>query len=428
MIVGIGRRRSAGLPLAYFWGLSLIHTPGALLYMDTRSWLSKAQWTQSGFEQTVIGMVAFVVGVVLARSISRPTYAQRSFMRSVDLRSLDKLGLIYLCCGIASFMAMQFLGRIPSVASIIAALGSLMIVGTCLRLWVANRMQNSAKWWKTAIILPLFPLITLLREGFIGFGTYWMLSAICFAINQSRRARLSSYFLAPIVVFFGLSVFVNYMESRTEFRQLVWVQHAGFEDRIDRVANMFRNFQFLDFSNPKQVEAIDGRLNQNVLVGLAIERLKSGAVDYASGATIAQTVLGLIPRALWPGKPAVGGGGYIVTHFTGTEFAEGTSVGAGQVLEFYVNFGTTGVIVGFFVFGWLLAKIDLRVVDGLSTGDQGAFVCWFMVGLAMLQPGGNLLEIVVTMASSAIAGKGIGYLLAKRAAQPPAQHELQLST
>jgi hypothetical protein len=45
---------SAGLPLAYFLGLSLIHVPGAILYLD-----SDGSWTQLGFEQTVIGMVSF---------------------------------------------------------------------------------------------------------------------------------------------------------------------------------------------------------------------------------------------------------------------------------------------------------------------------------------------------------------------------------
>ena len=57
--------------------------------------------------------------------------------------------------------------------------------------------------------------------------------------------------------------------------------------------------------------------------------------------------MGLVPRALWPDKPAVGGGGSLVTEYTGIPFEEGTSVGAGQVLEFYVNFGIPGVLAGF---------------------------------------------------------------------------------
>lgn len=63
LIVCQGRRGSAGLPLAYFLGLSLIHVPGAILYLDA----DEGNVTKVGFEQTIIGMVAFLVGVIIAR-------------------------------------------------------------------------------------------------------------------------------------------------------------------------------------------------------------------------------------------------------------------------------------------------------------------------------------------------------------------------
>lgn len=412
LIVGSGQRPSAGLPLAYFLGLSLIHTPGALLYLNTTLQSSNADLTTVGFEQTAIGMVAFAVGVAIARltssSLKRDDEVTVSF---VDLPAIDKMALIYLGCGFLSFAAMQFIGRIPSVGAVIAALVSLMIVGVSLRLWVAEKMGDAAKWWKTAALIPLFPVLTLLKDGFLGFGTYWMLAIICFATNQSTRSKARYYLLLPFVAYLGLSVFVNYMASRTEFRQLVWVQQVGLGDRISRFVDMFENFKFVDFSDQRHVDAIDGRLNQNLLVGLAVERLQSGLVQFASGSTINQTIIGLIPRALWPDKPQVGGGGSIVSQFTGMEFAEGTSVGAGQVLEFYVNFGTLGVIGGFLVYGWIIGRIDLRIMAGLYRNDQKSFVLWYLIGLSMLQPGGNLLEIVVTAASSAVAATGLGFVI-----------------
>jgi hypothetical protein len=73
-------------------------------------------------------------------------------------------------------------------------------------------------------------------------------------------------------------------------------------------------------------------------------------VEYASGSSIGNMILALIPRLVCD-KPQVGGGGSIVRDFTGIEFGDNTSVGAGQVLEFYVNFGTWGVIGGFCYLG-----------------------------------------------------------------------------
>ena len=58
---------SAGLPLAYFLGLTMNHVPGVLLYLDGEELNSAAVVTRIGFEQTVIGMVAFLIGVAIAR-------------------------------------------------------------------------------------------------------------------------------------------------------------------------------------------------------------------------------------------------------------------------------------------------------------------------------------------------------------------------
>ncbi|MGP0094518.1 MAG: hypothetical protein ACLPKB_31915 [Xanthobacteraceae bacterium] len=409
-----GRPHSAGLPLAYLLGLSIIHVPGAMVYIDSENWETKADWTRVGFEQTVIGMVAFLVGVLIARFTSFASRQGGSVTPARDLAALDRLGVLYFSAGLVCFMSMQFLGSVASLSAIISSLGALMIVGACLRLWVARQGGDRGKQWQTIAVLPLLPLLTLVKDGFLGFGTYWVLAIGAFVLNQSKRSRAVYFVLAPIVAFVGLSTFVNYMASRDEYRKLVWYQQIGIGDRIQRIADIFQNFEWVDFANSKHRFAIDGRLNQNLLIGLAAQRLESGSVDYASGATIGEMIVALIPRALWPDKPQVGGGGNVVQHFTGFKFAEGTSVGAGQVLEFYVNFGVWGVIGGFLVLGWLIGFMDLRIIDSLERGEQSGFVLWFLIGAALLNPGGNLLEVVTTSASAAIAGKGIGYLLNRR--------------
>jgi hypothetical protein len=409
----IGRpssRGSAGLPMAYCFGLSLIHTPGAFLYLNAEQWQSTALWTRIGFEQTVLGIYAFLAGVLLARIAYRSLKPKRNASGLSRGLSVERLSLFYIFIGLFSFFAMQILSSIPSVGSIASALGSLMIVGACLRLWDARQSGHQGRMLQTLALLPLLPLLTLVKDGFLGFGTYWLLAIASFVFNQARK-RLPLFLAAPFVAFFALSVFVNYMASRTEYRQLVWYQDIGVADRIGRVVSMFENFEFLDLSNPKQRAAIDGRLNQNLLVGLAAERLDDGRVSFANGATLGEMLLGLIPRAIWPDKPAVGGGGAIVSQYTGVQFAEGTSVGAGQVLEFYINFGGWGVFAGFFIFGLVIGHLDLRVVDALRCGDQRVFLRAFLMGVAMLQPGGNLLEIVVTVASSFVAATGLAHVI-----------------
>jgi hypothetical protein len=176
---------------------------------------------------------------------------------------------------------------------------------------------------------------------------------------------------------------------------------------LGRIADVFFNFEWFDASNQKHRSAIDDRLNQNWFVGAAVDRLETGQDQNVRGASVISVVVALIPRAIWPDKPTVGGGGSVVHDFTGFEVAPGTSYGAGQVLEFYANFSTLGVTGGFLLYGWLIGMIDLKVIWALRTGNQPGFVFWFLIGLVLLQPGGNLLEIVVSAASSAITAYGM---------------------
>ena len=414
------RRPSAGLPLAYFVGLSLIHVPGAIVNLDAQ----EGNWTRLGFEQTVIGMVSFVVAVMVARGAIfalRPDYRdatswQPKYLTSSRVAALDRLALLYFIFGgVAYFVVLPRIAGVASVAAVISSIGALLIIGVCLRLWVANESQNRRKFWSTFALLPVFPFLTVITGGFLGFGTYMALTISSFLFAQSQQRRIY-YLLAPIVVFVGLSVFVNYMAVRQSIRQLVWHYQVDLTDRIELTAGLFtRNFDWLDLSDFRHRKAINDRLNQNGLVGAAVTRLESGLVGYAYGGSLGDMVLALIPRVVWPNKPVVGGGGDVVTRFTGMRFARGTSVGAGQVLEFYASFGTLGVIGGFLLYGWLLAWMDLRVIAYLNKGDQRWFLFWFLISLALLQPGGNLLEIVVSAASAAVTAYGIGMILHHRA-------------
>ena len=93
-------------------------------------------------------------------------------------------------------------------------------------------------------------------------------------------------------------------------------------------------------------------------------RHREGEAELSYGTTV--PLWALIPRAIWPDKPAVGGGQDLVAEFTGIKFEEGTSVGAGQVLEFYMNFGMPGVLAGFAVLGFILMRLDQVVMRALA--------------------------------------------------------------
>jgi hypothetical protein len=425
LLLGMGRQPSAGMPLAYFCGLSLIHTPGAAAYLGSPTWDGELQRTFVGFQLTIIGLFAFLAGVLAIRAVqfSRPRPA--AIAADIDFAKLDKISLIYLLIGVGYF-GMGSVFTFPSMGAFVAALSFMLAVGFSIRLWIARQQRNSIKFWLTIALLPSLPLMTVVQQGFIGFGTYWVIAVLSFISAQSRR-RLFHFLVAPIVIFAGLSFYVTYMESRTALRKAIWFEQVGLTQRLDRFLTIFDHFQWFDLDDRLQHAAVVGRLNQNVLVGYAAERIKAGSVDYANGETLSDMVVALVPRALWPDKPQVGGGGNVVTTYTGLGFAHNTSVGAGQVLEFYVNFGTIGVIGGFLIWGALICFLDLRICQNLAENNPKAFLRHYLVCLALIQPGGNLVEIVVSVFGCAITSEIIANFVLPRAgreaANAPSRHD-----
>lgn len=390
----VGRPGQGGaLTLAYFLGLSLIHVPGVLPFLGSGSDLGDLEETQIGLQMTVLGMAAFVVGAILARRSGGRRAAASAAPPPGRAPGLEQLGWRALCFGVVAYFVLVPLSfRVPSLTSVVSPLATLLILGFWLVLYAATEAADQRRTLATLALLPLLPLATLVSGGFLGYGVYWVLSVVAFLFVIARR-RTWFYLGTPVAVYLGLSLFVTYMGQRSGIRELEWQDHAGILDRLERVSAIATQFELLDLASTTQAATLDGRLNQNWLVGAAVTYHESGSVPFAYGATVPPWAL--IPRAVWPDKPGIGGGGDIVTEFTGIPVAEGTSVGTGQVFEFYVNFGTAGVLIGFSGLGWLLMRLDQGIMRSLAADDIGGLLLRAMPGLMLLQPGGNLLEILV---------------------------------
>ena len=55
----------------------------------------------------------------------------------------------------------------------------------------------------------------------------------------------------------------------------------------------------------------------------------------------------------------------------------GTSIGIGSVMEFYINFGTTGIVVGFLVLGVLITSLDILATERLANQDLSGFILFY---------------------------------------------------
>jgi hypothetical protein len=195
-----------------------------------------------------------------------------------------------------------------------------------------------------------------------------------------------------LAVFVGLSIFVNYFGHRVEFRKIAW-SGASTRERVSAAAAMFSDFHWFDPTDVTQLSALDTRLNQNYFVGTAAERIQEQQVAYLYGRSIWEGVIALVPRALWPDKPVFGGSGTIVAEMTGLDLDPNTSWGVGNVMEFQINFGTPGVVVGFLVLGFLFGWLDFKAAAADARGDMGKLILFFLVAVALIQPNGSIVEM-----------------------------------
>ena len=226
-----------------------------------------AEATKVGFDVTLIGMTAFIVGAMAARILPRRTTSVKAYQQTADADIFSRLGWRVLTMGIASyFVLLPVSALVPSMTAIASVLGTLLILGFWLQLYAAAVAHDTRQTLLVLATLPLLPLATLTTGGFIGFGTVWALSVLAFQFVISRR-RIWFYLAAPFVIFLGLSLFVTYFQQRDEIREVVWDESTGIMQRLDKVSTLVTDFQLLDLSNEKHLLALDQRLNQNYLVG-----------------------------------------------------------------------------------------------------------------------------------------------------------------
>jgi hypothetical protein len=303
---------------------------------------------------------------------------------------------------------MPLIAGAATLTAIVSVGRSLIAAGLGVACWEAWRRRSRAliAWVGAALCLPFLTIIT---EGFLGFGAVTAV-AVGALLATFYRPRWQVILVGLILGYLGLSFYVAYMRDREEIREVVW----GGQSLVDRVEQLYVTASTSEWFNPydgDQLTEIDRRLNQNYLVGLAVGSLASRVADYAKGETLSDAVIALVPRAVWPDKPVVEGSGNLVTRYTGIEFAEGTSVGIGQVMELYVNFGTMGIVLGFAVLGMLLSIIDATAGRKLSVGDWPGFALWYLPGLPLLQVGGSLVGITATSAASLLVALMLNQLL-----------------
>jgi len=388
---------SLGLPIAYLYSLLLIHVPGAFAHIVGRDLLLHSDLIEIAMRFTALGSMCFVAGVWLARS-STPRMPIR--------READRRRFWWFCLlgGWSCIYGLSPLYQFPSVSAAVDKGGGIWMLGVLLALRAAVQRGDHKRIGVWLGALMVYPILMLLLGGFLSYGSAAII-IVCSALTISTRSYWRVVVGITVFVFLSLSIFVTYFQHRDYIRDQVW-GGAPLEARIDSVVDMVRDFEWLDPTNRMHLIALDERLNQNYFVGLAAQRIQQGQVHYLEGDSVWEGLLSLVPRAFWPEKPVFAGSPEIVSKMTGLRLSPTTSFGVGNVMEFQINFGIPGVVIGFFALGWLIGTFDLKAAVAESRGDLGRVILFFLPCVALIVPNGSIVEMTGGAAAALVAAYG----------------------
>jgi hypothetical protein len=401
--------RGTGLVLSYVLTFSVIHLLSPTLYLLPWYDNPHRDVTIVGLGVSAIALMSFFAGSEVLLAILRRREDGEEIpaeCATVDQRVIR----IYLLAGLVLYgVVLPIAGRVASATALAATGPMILVIGISLLAWNAYYGGRRGLLWTALASTLALPIITVVGQGFLGYGFAAMLTLFAF-VASFYRPRWQVVVLSLLFTYLGLSTYVTYMRDRRDIRAVVWAGGA-MGARVAQFEETFTAFEWFDPRRPEHLTRIDSRLDQDYFVGAAKLGLDAHQVPFAEGQTFEDAIIALVPRVLWPNKPVVAGSGDLVSSFTGIRFAEGTSVGVGQVMEAYVNFGMPSVVVCFAMLGMVVTLADRRAHYWLAHADAGRFMLWYLPGLSALLIGGSLAEVTSTAAASLIVAAGLKRLV-----------------
>lgn len=388
---------SPAMGIANFWARDPLTGFSSVTRFDAATDYSHA------INMAIVGWVALAVG----RELSRRSWRRRASVRGHVLPRLDSV-------------------VVQRWAYVLAAAG--LVVTTLQRVWVINPASGPARMLNFLSQSALIVLIASDRLGyqrgrwraftwalvagtvFIDLGggatakVLYVLFAIFIGLYAARRRLPARYLLAGAVA----------ISACVAIRGVMGIWRAEVEWRPDRelsaVAQSERLVELLRESVDRRgvlgsVSAgwsIIARRSSNIELLADVMRRTPRDIPFWDGFTYRSLVGAVVPRALWPGKPDKTLGqdfGHRYTYLDARDHH--TSINLPVLVEFYINFGDTGIAAGMFLVGIVFGRLE-RLLNqpgqSLLVTAAGAPLLtqlFVMECDLSLQYGGLILQLVV---------------------------------
>lgn len=297
--------KGAGLSLAYLLCLWMFYWVAPALYvLPGYSYFYDPDDVVAGLEQSTYAVVAFSAGyLMLTSALGRA--AKSHFAADRPHVSDTEVAGLYIGVGAAFILlSLSPLSKLPTVTSLITGASNLAVVGLMLKSWHAWRSGNRSSFWLWSLVSLTYPPLTVITQGFLGYGIFSMILFCCF-VARFYRPRWRLLVLGLAAVYLGLSLFVTYMRDRDKIRDALWgnltlsvewkALFQSYGSRIDQLMSTFSQPEFFSINNDEHLKPIDERLNLSAQVGRSVHYIESGGQEFARGETLWQAIIALIP-------------------------------------------------------------------------------------------------------------------------------------
>lgn len=410
---------SVGLSLAFVLNMSLMHVGGLVHAVEgydhrLNSYLITWNYTREtvflGFGASLIGLLAFVFGTILAgRVFGRPWVPVVATTHRFRLL-LWRGSLLLVVVGVGTlvleivFAALNI--SFPGMAAILGGARNAIIVGSCgLVLYFAMRQRYNISWVIALTAISGLPIYTMITTGIIADAVPSSIVLVSFCLVFFRP---NGFFIIRSIAVFLVALYamviasVMWLEIRPALRQAVaW--GAGYSERLNIVIDRLTKVTLFDGRNRTHLGLIDARMNHSVTVGKAIEQLAASPEEFENGRSIGLALAGWVPRVIWPNKPERGGSNFVDMHINKST-ASNTSLASGPVFEGFVNFGYSGVIGLMLFIGIFIRYLDIRAAQMLVEGNIVRAVPAFLAAIPMITTSNTMFFIVNGVVSSWIVG------------------------
>ncbi len=310
-----------------------------------------------------------------------------------------------------SYYAFPLLSSVPTLGQLVKPTG-ILAFGLAFAALQAKRLTLVETMVVFGVLLPL-RLVIGAKDGALFDSLLLVTAMVMMAVTLWPRVI---FLLAPLLLAAAL------FYGPVQLARHVLYKTSSPSGKVEVLAGMIQDYiansdrLTLPYKDKNLAKALywplAKRIDQVTVLAVVIDSTPS-KVEPWGGKTLRPLLTGIIPRALWPGKPEERAGAEFGFRFGLLHpWEHKMSVNMPWLTEFYANFLLPGVVIGMATVGLVLGLLDRLLNPGGGFGARTALAATLLVPLTL--PESNLSLMTSNLPTISLALWGMLWLLLRR--------------